>query len=59
MAGDVHYNPWPHCNCCSCQHPQTTWGGFEDKRIADSLEKIEKLLEQLLEKELSNGGEYK
>ena len=42
------------CTCCggwgrcNCGRPQATWVGVEDKRIADSLEKLIELLEKLL-----------
>ena len=45
------------CSCCGsyygckCRQVQTTWAGVDERRIADSLEKIVELLEELLVQE--------
>ena len=49
MSGDIICpccGSYSRCNCCRVQ---TTWGGFEEQRIANSLEKLIELLEKLLE----------
>ena len=47
------------CPCCGSYYGckcrvQTTWSGFEEQRIANSLEKIIELLEKLLEDDLQS-----
>ena len=53
------------CSCCgsyqrcNCRQPQATFGGFNENRIADALEKLVELLEKSLkEPQCEETGTY-